>query len=102
LLKENSVSQTINVAYVAELALIALTPGEVESFQGQMDALVQCLGKIGEVDVSGVEPMIYGLPAVNVFREDTVEPSGMREQMLGLAPARNNNEFRLPKIVEEA
>ena len=95
-------SQRVNVASVAELARIALTPGEVELFQGQVDALVQYLGKIGEVDVSGVEPMIYGLPAVNVFREDTVEPSGMREQMLALAPERNGNEFKLPKIVEEA
>ena len=94
--------QTVNIASVAELARIALTPGEVGLFQGQMDALVQYLGKIGEADVDGVEPTIYGVSAVNAFREDTVEPSGLHEEMLSFSPERNNNEFRLPKIVEDA
>ncbi|MCL1921717.1 MAG: Asp-tRNA(Asn)/Glu-tRNA(Gln) amidotransferase subunit GatC [Kiritimatiellaeota bacterium] len=96
-------NQTINVAYVADLAHIALTPDEVVLLQGQLEGLLQYVGKIGEVDVSGVEPMVYGLAeAASAFREDTVEPSGLREQMLAMAPARHGNEFKLPKIVEDA
>ena len=95
-------SQAINVVSVAGLAHIALMPDEVDLLQKQLEAVLRCVGKIREVDVSGVEPTIYGLDAVNAFREDTVEPSGMREQMLALAPERNNFEVRLPKIVEDA
>ena len=94
--------QTINVASVAGLARIELTPDEVVSLQGQLEKTLQYVGKIREVDVSGVEPTVYGLAVQNAFREDTVEPSGLREQMLSLAPERNGNEFKLPKIVEDA
>ena len=96
------VIQTINVASVAGLAHIALTPEEVDLLQGQLEDMLRYVGRIHEVDVSGVEPTVYGLAVQNAFREDTVEPSGMREQMLSLAPERNGNEFKLPKIVEDA
>jgi len=96
------VSQGFDVASVAGLAHIALMPDEVDVLQKQLENILRYVGRIREVDVSGVEPMVYGLDAVNAFREDTVEPSGMREQMLALAPERNNFEVRLPKIVEDA
>ncbi|MCL2104929.1 MAG: Asp-tRNA(Asn)/Glu-tRNA(Gln) amidotransferase subunit GatC [Kiritimatiellaeota bacterium] len=96
-------SGIINVASVAELAQIALTPQESEQLQRELEAVVEGLGKIRGADVSGVEPTFYGGGAVNAFREDVVEPSAVtREQMLALAPERHNAEVKLPKIVEEA
>ena len=94
--------QAINIVSVAGLAHIALTPDEVALLQGQLENILRYVGKIREVDVSGVEPTIYGLDAVNAFREDTVELSDVREYALSIAPERNGNEFKLPKIVEDA
>ena len=95
-------SQTINAAYVAELARIALTPEETVLLQGQLEMILQYIGKIGELDVSGVEPTLYGQAVVNAFREDVAEPSCVAGQVLALAPDRNGQEFKLPKIVEDA
>ena len=95
-------SQTINVAYVAELARIALTPDETARLQSDLETIVGYVEKIGELDVSGIEPTLYGQAVVNAFREDRVEPSGVREQALAIAPDRNGSEFKLPKIVEDA
>ncbi len=95
-------SDTIDVAYVAELARLELTPDEHRLFQQQLELIVRYVDKIGELDVSGIEPTMHGQAVVNVFREDVVLPSCDRERVLGNAPERNGYEFRLPKIVEDA
>ena len=92
----------IDVGYVAELARLELTDEEKAVFQPQLENIVKYVEKISSVDVEGVEPMMYGRPLVNAFREDAVRPSMDREDALGNAPARVGEEFLLPKIVEGA
>jgi aspartyl-tRNA(Asn)/glutamyl-tRNA(Gln) amidotransferase subunit C len=100
--KELRVSHTIDVAYVAELARLALTPEEKDTFQQQLETIVQYVEKIGELDLDGIEPTMHGQSVVNVFREDSVVPSVGRDCFLANAPERNGAEIRLPKIVEDA
>jgi aspartyl-tRNA(Asn)/glutamyl-tRNA(Gln) amidotransferase subunit C len=96
------VSHTIDVAYVAELARLTLTPAEKTTFQQQLETIVRYVEKISELELSGIEPTLHGQPVVNVFREDVVVPSLAHERFLANAPARNGAEFKLPKIVEDA
>ena len=95
-------SQTIDVAYVAELARLALTPEERAAFQKQLEGIVSYVEKIAELDVSGIEPTLHDQALVNVLREDVVVPSFDRERAIANAPERNGYEVKLPKIVEEA
>ncbi len=95
-------SHTIDVAYVAELARLELTADEKRLFQQQLETIVHYVEKIGELDVTGIEPTLHGQSLVNVFREDVVVPSFDRERALANAPERNGYEFKLPKIVEDA
>ncbi|MBO7720968.1 MAG: Asp-tRNA(Asn)/Glu-tRNA(Gln) amidotransferase subunit GatC [Kiritimatiellae bacterium] len=92
----------IDVAYVAELARLALSDGEKAVFQPQLENIVGYVEKISSVDVEGVEPMMHGRPLSNVFRKDEVRPSLPAETALANAPARTGDEFLLPKIVEGA
>ena len=46
---------------VAELAHLDLTPEEVETYQGQLDGILNYIEKLNELDVSEVEPMAQGL-----------------------------------------
>ncbi|HPO37568.1 MAG TPA: Asp-tRNA(Asn)/Glu-tRNA(Gln) amidotransferase subunit GatC [Kiritimatiellia bacterium] len=96
------VSHTIDVAYVAELARLALTPEEKDTFQQQLETIVRYVEKIGELDLDGIEPTMHGQSVVNVFREDVVVPSVGRDCFLANAPERNDAEIRLPKVVEDA
>ncbi len=95
-------TQKIDVAYVAELARLALTPDEKRIFQGQLETVVEYVEKIAGVDVTGIEATLHGQPLVNVMRDDVVVPSLERERYLVNAPDRGGGEFRLPKIVEDA
>ncbi len=92
----------IDVVYVAELARLELTDEEKNLFQPQLENIVKYVEKISSVDVSDVPPTMHGREIVNAFREDVVKPSLAQEVALQNAPARTQNEFKLPKIVEDA
>lgn len=95
-------SQTIDVAYVAELARIALSDGECVKFQSQLETIVNYVEKINELDLTDIEPTMHGQVTTNFFREDVPRESLNREDVLCNAPARTDSEFKLPKIVEDA
>ena len=62
------------VAHLARLARLALTDDELDSFAGQLDAILEHVSQIQAVDVTGVEPTGNPLKDVNVTRPDVVEP----------------------------
>ena len=95
-------SQTIDVAYVAELARIALSEEERVAFQGQLETIVQYVEKVNGLDLDNIRPTMHGQVTTNFFRADEVRPSLERDAVLGNAPARTETEFKLPRIVEEA
>lgn len=95
-----SKAEDIDVARVCELANLELAPGELETFQEQMATIVAYVRKIGELDVSGIEPTVHGQPVHNVFREDRHQPWLDRDRVLANAPDRVGPEFRVPRIVE--
>ncbi|MDA3923854.1 MAG: Asp-tRNA(Asn)/Glu-tRNA(Gln) amidotransferase subunit GatC [Kiritimatiellae bacterium] len=95
-------SQSIDVAYVSELARIALTDDETKLFQGQLETIVDYVEKINGLDLDNIKPTMHGQVSTNFFRDDVVSPSLDREAVLDNAPARTDSEFKLPKIVEDA
>ena len=90
----------IDVRYVANLARIKLSDEEVETFQGQLEQIVEYVEKIGSLDVSDIEPTSHAHPVQNVFRKDVVTESLARADVMANAPEQTDEQFRVPKIVE--
>jgi aspartyl-tRNA(Asn)/glutamyl-tRNA(Gln) amidotransferase subunit C len=90
------------VAHLARLARLALTDNELDSFAGQLDAILAHVSKIQAVDVVGVEPTSNPLKDVNVLRPDAVEPSLPQNQVLAQAPKAVDARFAVPRILGEA
>jgi aspartyl-tRNA(Asn)/glutamyl-tRNA(Gln) amidotransferase subunit C len=90
------------VAHLARLARLALTDGELDSFAGQLDAILGHVSQIQAVDVTGVEPTGNPLKDVNVFRADTPEPCLTQEEALADAPKAVDGRFAVPRILGEA
>ena len=47
------------VLHVARLARLALTEEELDRFAGQLDAILEAVGKVAELDLSDVEPTLH-------------------------------------------
>jgi len=84
------------VLHVAQLARLALTDEEVERLGGQLDAILEAVAKVSELDLSDVEPTSHPLDLVNVWSEDEPRPSLPLDEALANAPAREGGFFRVP------
>jgi aspartyl-tRNA(Asn)/glutamyl-tRNA(Gln) amidotransferase subunit C len=90
------------VAHLARLARLALTDAELDSFAGQLDAILGHVSQIQAVDVTGVEPTGNPLTDVNVFRADIPQPCLTQEQAVAEAPKAVDGRFAVPRILGEA
>jgi aspartyl-tRNA(Asn)/glutamyl-tRNA(Gln) amidotransferase subunit C len=90
----------IDVRYVAHLARLTLSPDEEQELGAQLGNILGYIEKLGELDVSQVQPTAHAVPLVNVTRPDELRPSLSTEEALRNAPAKANGLFLVPKIVE--
>jgi aspartyl-tRNA(Asn)/glutamyl-tRNA(Gln) amidotransferase subunit C len=88
------------VAKVAILARLRLSPDELQTFTGQLNAIVDYVAQLQELDTSGVEPLAHGVEVRNVFRDDVRGPSLPREAALANAPKRDTENFLVPAVLE--
>ena len=84
------------VVHVARLARLALTDEELDRFAGQLDAILEAVGKVSELELSEVEPTLHPLALSNVWAEDEPRPSLDVEEALANAPDREDDAFRVP------
>ncbi len=90
-----------DVARLAALARIDLTQAELEHLAPQLDVILDSVASVSEVAGADVVPTSHALPLVNVFRADVVTPSLPVDATLAMAPAREDNRFRVPRILGE-
>jgi aspartyl-tRNA(Asn)/glutamyl-tRNA(Gln) amidotransferase subunit C len=90
-----------DVEHVARLTRLALTEAELERMREQLNSILAHLDTLRAVDTTGVEPTSHAVDVVNVMREDEVEPCLPQDAVLGNAPDRNGELFRVPRIIEE-
>ena len=88
------------VAKVAILARLRLSPEELETFTGQLNTIVEFVAQLQELDTTAVEPLAHGVEVRNVFRPDVRGESLPREEALANAPKRNAESFLVPVVLE--
>jgi aspartyl-tRNA(Asn)/glutamyl-tRNA(Gln) amidotransferase subunit C len=84
------------VVHVARLARLELTEEELERFGGQLNTILEAVGKVAELDLSEVEPTAHPLDLVNVWAQDEPRPSLTVDEALANAPEREGDFFRVP------
>ena len=88
------------IEYVGILAKLELSAEEKEQAKADMGRMLDYIHKLGELDTTGVEPLSHVFPVQNVFREDVVTNSDMREELLGNAPEQKDGMFMVPRTFE--
>ncbi len=89
------------VAHLASLARIDLSPEEITSLTAELRQIVDAVAKVTEVAGPDVPATSHPLPLTNVFREDVIVPGLTVEQALSGAPDREGDWFRVPPILDE-
>jgi aspartyl-tRNA(Asn)/glutamyl-tRNA(Gln) amidotransferase subunit C len=104
-----------DVAYVAELANLDLTPQERDGMLRDLNSILDYIDLLNELDTSNVPPMAQvsmhehidraraGNARVDTGREDILEglrPSLAQDAALANAPDSDGTFFRVPKVIE--
>ena len=90
----------LDIHYVARLARLELAAAEEQKLGVQLAHIIQYVEKLGELDVSDVEPTAHAMPRTNVSRPDESRPGLSQAEALRNAPATANGLFIVPRIVE--
>ncbi|MCX9147224.1 Asp-tRNA(Asn)/Glu-tRNA(Gln) amidotransferase subunit GatC [Erythrobacter sp. WG] len=93
------------VVRIASLARIRMDDAALERMVPELNGILQWVEQLGEVDVTGIEPMAAVIPNTLRLREDVVDADpltggGKREDVLANAPAAEHGFFGVPKVIE--
>jgi aspartyl-tRNA(Asn)/glutamyl-tRNA(Gln) amidotransferase subunit C len=88
------------VEHVAQLARLALQSEEKQRLTAQLNAILTYMEQLNEVSTEGVEPTAHVLDLVNVFRDDTPQPTHSIAETLSNAPETAHHYFVVPRIIE--
>lgn len=97
-------SMKIDEAQVRRVALLSrleLSGQEVSQFSTQLSAIFEYIEKLNELDTDTVEPLAHCLPIHNVLRDDVPRPSLSNDEALANAPEREDEYFKVPKILDD-
>jgi len=89
------------VQQLADLARLEFNQEEKSEIKGDLQRMITFVEKLNELDTTEVEPLLHLTEDYNVFREDAVIPSISREEGLLNAPSRNDQYFKVPKIIKK-
>jgi len=93
----------LEVRRVADLANLALREDEVARMAQDLDGILSHIGKLNELDTTGVEPMaqvLFDAEETATLREDQVRPSLSNADAVGNAPVTSGGYYKVPRVIE--
>ena len=90
-----------DVRKVAKLARLNLPDDKIATYTGQLESSLGYGSHLEQVDTTGVPETTRAVEVTNVTRQDGVDPTPVREEILDQAPQREGDFFRVPKILAD-
>jgi aspartyl-tRNA(Asn)/glutamyl-tRNA(Gln) amidotransferase subunit C len=89
-----------DVRRLATLARLHLTPEEEARCVTHVQTVLSYVTKLSHVNTDGIEPMAHAVEVLALIREDRVTNQPNTEALLLNAPARMDNFFVVPRIID--
>jgi len=90
---------TSDIQHLASLSSLALADDEVDGLRQDLENIIGYIKQLGELDTAGVEPTYQVTGLENVWREDEVQPGISRDELLNLAPEKQNHQVKVPQVL---
>ena len=90
-----------DVRKVAKLARLNLPDDKIATYTGQLESILGYVSQLEQVDTTGVPETTRAVEVTDVTRQDGVDPTPVREEILNQAPQREGDFFRVPKILAD-
>ena len=89
------------VKKVAHLARLELEEHEINNHAEQLEKILEYIKQLEKIDTDGVPSTTRAIEVINVLRKDEKKNSDCTDELLELAPSREDKFFKVPKIISE-
>jgi len=89
------------VKKVAHLARLELNENEINNHAEQLEKILDYIRQLEKIDTDDIPCTTRAIEVINVFRKDEKKNSDCNEEILGLAPSKEDKYFKVPKIMNE-
>ena len=89
------------VKKVAHLARLELNEDEINNHAEQLEKILEYIKQLEKIDTCNVPCTTRAIEVINIFRKDEKYNSDCTKELLELGPSRENNYFKVPKIISE-
>ena len=90
----------IDIAHVARLARLDLSPEEMDTYRSQLGDILEHAAQVQSLEGDPSTESEHPLGFVNAYREDEVAPSLDRDEVLEQAPESEDGYFVVPPAME--
>ena len=89
------------VKKVANLARLELNESEIQNHAEQLEKILDYIKQLEKINTEDISCTTRAIEVVNVLRKDEKKNYVNSEELLNLAPSRENNFFKVPKIISD-
>ena len=89
------------VKKVAQLARLELNEDEINNHVEQLEKILEYIKQLEKIDTNDVPSTTRAIEVINAFRKDENKNSDCTEELIELGPSREDNYFKVPKIINE-
>jgi aspartyl-tRNA(Asn)/glutamyl-tRNA(Gln) amidotransferase subunit C len=86
---------------LSNLARLEFSATEKEAIRHDLQRMIRFVEKLGELDTTGIEPLLHMSTSTDVLRDDIPRNSISREEALAAAPATDGAYFTVPKVIRK-
>jgi aspartyl-tRNA(Asn)/glutamyl-tRNA(Gln) amidotransferase subunit C len=91
-----------DVEHIAQLAKLKFSEAEKIKLRIELNTVLEYIDKLNELALENVEPLENINESLeNILREDEAKPCLSRDEALKNAPARTENFFKVPKVIDK-
>ena len=89
------------VKKVAELAKIELNEEEIDNHSSQLEKILEYIDQLEKIDTENIPCTTRAIEVINVLRDDHKKIFKNRDDILDQAPSREDDFFKVPKILKD-
>ena len=89
------------VSKVAQLAKLKLNGEQIDNHVIQIEKILEYINQLEKIDTTNVPCTTRAIEVINNFRSDTNVTYKSRDEILNLAPSREDDFFKVPKIIKD-
>ena len=89
------------VSKIAKLAKLKLNEEQIDNQATQIEKILDYINQLEKIDTTNVPCTTRAIEVINNFRSDTNKIYKNRDEILDLAPSREDDFFKVPKIIKD-